>query len=196
MSIFSIKPEYNLYVETLKLALNKQEYAYASAIGAVLLSKYPHLAFVQSLSQEAFLGSFYKLPRLSQYQNQLFSSCCSLLAFGLYPFSRKKSLSVASYAIKKYPKSYSALSLLARFALKLEWKDVIVFVYKSLSSFYPNKKELKIKLAKTYLGQCQYKEAMKIAEKLLEEDPTNVDLMSLVQDVSIQEAFELGFEKN
>lgn len=87
----------------------------------------------------------------------------------------------------EYPKNRVGLILLGQYAWEREHWGMLLFAYEELYSLFPEKVSYGLRLGNLYLNLGQYKRAVELGEKLLSQDPSNMEVMNLVEQGMLAE---------
>lgn len=110
-----------------------------------------------------------------------------LCIIGGYLFRGERQMKLLQEGVCEYPKNRVGLILLGQYAWEREHWGMLLFAYEELYSLFPEKVSYGLRLGNLYLNLGQYKRAVELGEKLLSQDPSNMEVMNLVEQGMLAE---------
>lgn len=178
-------------IDFARKGLESGQYLYSAEICKYILLKEPGSAEAQRILQIAAKAIY--------DARGFFGKVCAWLSsvvalFSAYALRRTKRMRSLQRALWRYPRNKVALILLAQCAMEDGHLETMLFVYEELHLLFPKDMRFALALGGAYLNFKDYKNALNLGEKLLKEDPSNTEAMSLVETASL--AMVSGVKRN
>lgn len=169
-------------IDFARKGLETGEFVYSAEICKYLLLKEPGCVEVQRILQIASKGIYDARGFWGRVNAWIGSFIAILSAYGL---QRAKRMGYLQRALWRYPRNKIGLVLLAQCAMVGGNLEMMLFVYEELHLLFPRDMRFSLALGGVYLNFGDYKNALKLGERLLKEDPSNAEVMSLVETASL-----------
>lgn len=163
-------------------ALESGEFVYSAEICKYLSLKEPGCVEAQRILQIAAKGIYDARSFCARVCLWIGSFAALFSAYGL---QRAKRMGSLQRALWRYPRNKIGLILLAQCAMEDGHLETMLFVYEELHLLFPKDTRFALALGGLYLNFGDYKNALKLGEKLLKEDPSNTEAMGLVETASL-----------
>ncbi|WP_414661531.1 tetratricopeptide repeat protein [Horticoccus sp. 23ND18S-11] len=183
VSVASLDPRHQKLVENARVALDRGNFDYVLEVTSQVLKMQPGCLPVRKLQRVA---------QLRQNRGKSGGFMGKAIGWSTAPFlfagSKKdpqKQLETAEGMLAKDPTSVGALRMLAEAAGALGFPETVAFALDAVRELEPDNRANLLALGEAWLAAGKATEALKIADELLKDKPTDADAQNLMRKSSV-----------
>jgi tetratricopeptide (TPR) repeat protein len=183
VSVASLDPRHQKLIENARVALERGNLEYVLEVTSQVLKAQPGCLPVRKLQRVAQLRQ--SRGRSSGFMGKAFSG------FSNAPFmfggkkEPAKQLEAAEGLLTKDPNNAGALKMLAEAAGALGLPETVAFAYEAIREIEPGNRANLLALGEALLAAGKPVEALKVADDLLKDKPTDADAQNLMRKSSV-----------
>ncbi len=185
-----LDPRIGRQVEEARRALSGGSAAYAINVCMAILQRHPGCLEVRQVLREAQHKIWGKKKGLTRWLRGVTSIPFTAAGASLVRKDAVKALETAEKILNKDPCNEAGHSLLAQAAQALDMRKTEVFARAALCRLEPHRLKLWLDLGEAYLAAGQNEEAVRLCERLLDNDPARAEARDLLKRASAAGAFE------
>ncbi|RME68270.1 MAG: tetratricopeptide repeat protein [Verrucomicrobia bacterium] len=193
ISVASLPARLQRQVTHARTAIDRGNTEYAISICRGILREHPGCLAVRRLLRAAQLKLYKeKNPLLARAVGVILGTPAVATARAMLKNHPARAMDAAERALSAYPLNVAALRIVAAGAMALELPETAVFVLEAAREISPDNRAIRIELVRAYTANGQADEAVRIADRLLSEDPSNPELQELVKRASVARSIRAG----
>jgi tetratricopeptide (TPR) repeat protein len=182
VSVASLDPRHQKLIENARIALDRGNLDYVLEVTGQVLKVQPGCLPVRRLQRVAQLRQ--QRGRSGGFMGKLGLSGAPFM-FGSGKKEPSKQLELAETALAKDPNNVPALRLLAEAAAGLGLPETAAFAYEAIREIEPGNRANLLALGEALLSAGKPVEALKVADDLLRDKPTDADAQNLMRKSSV-----------
>lgn len=182
VSVASLDPRHQKLIENARVALDRGNLDYVLEVTGQVLKVQPGCLPVRRLQRVAQLRQ--QRGKSGGFMGKLGLSGAPFM-FGSGKKEPAKQLESAELALAKDPNNVAALRLLAEAAAGLGLPETAAFAYEAIRELEPGNRANLLALGEALLTAGKPVEALKVADDLLRDKPTDADAQNLMRKASV-----------
>ena len=183
--VASLDPRHQKLVENARVALDRGTLDYVLEVTAQVLKMQPGCLPVRRLQRVAQLRQ-HRGSRSSGFMGRALSGLSTApFMFGGGKKDPAKLLETAEGLLAKDPVSVPALKMLAEAAGGLGFPETVAFALDAIREIEPENKQNLLALGEAWLAAGKSTDALKIADDILKDRPTDADAQNLMRKASV-----------
>lgn len=182
VSVASLDPRHQKLIENARVALDRGNLDYVLEVTGQVLKVQPGCLPVRRLQRVAQLRQ--QRGKSGGFMGKLGLSGAPFM-FGSGKKEPAKQLESAELALAKDPNNVAALRLLAEAASSLSLHETAAFAYEAIREIEPGNRANLLALGEALLTAGKPVEALKVADDLLRDKPTDADAQNLMRKSSV-----------
>ena len=183
--VASLDPRHQKLVENARIALERGNLEYVIEVTAQVLKMQPGCLPVRRLQRVAQLRQ-YRGSKSSGFMGRALSGLSTApFMFGGGKKEPAKLLEAAEGFLAKDPTSVPALKMLAEAAGGLSFPETVAFALDAVREIEPDNRPNLLALGEAWLAAGKPADALKIADEILKDKPTDADAQNLMRKASV-----------
>jgi tetratricopeptide (TPR) repeat protein len=183
VSVASLDPRHQKLIENARIALERGNFDYVIEVTSQVLKAQPGCLPVRKLQRVAQLRE--QRGKGGGFMGKAFGWSAAPFMFGGGKKDPAKQLETAEGMLAKDPTNVPALRMLAEAAGGLGFPETVAFALDAVREIEPGNKANLLALGEAWLAAGKPADALKIADEILRDKPTDADAQNLMRKASV-----------
>jgi tetratricopeptide (TPR) repeat protein len=183
VSVASLDPRQQKLIENARVALDRGNLEYVLEVTSQVLKAQPGCLPVRKLQRVAQLR--HQRGKSAGFMGKAFGWSTAPFMFGGSKKDPAKQLETADTILARDPSNTGALRMLAEAAGSLGFPETVAFALDAVRELEPENRANLLSLGEAWLAAGKPADALKIADDLLKDKPTDADAQNLMRKASV-----------